>query len=391
VNKLLPYRFFYNNILYLLLFIILLELVLGGGGRYLELNGITARMFLFTFAIIIAFIHLSIKKKINKDLVILSTLYSVILVFHLILGFINNANFNYIIEDIKPLLYFYIIFYFSITIYKKRQIEIVEKIIIYGSSFLAILYLFVVYLIFQGYIDFTEFYKKQYEIGEIFFRGDNLFFYKGFLYLCIGFIFILVSNIKFKFPLLLLLFTSIVLTLTRGFILFTSIVGIFYIFFINKKLILKISSLTLLCVLITVFLKDIVEIFQDRADSDVVRFTQMTQVTDNITPFTILFGHGFGIGVQDRPIHMENSFLEIFHKQGIIGIGFWLFLLAYIFIIYVKIKYNKNIALPFLLSTTFVYLQSFTNPFVNNPIGLSIILLTIVILNKLKNLEILDQ
>jgi hypothetical protein len=246
-------------------------------------------------------------------------------------------------------------------------------------------------LIFQGYIDFTEFYKKQYEIGEIFFRGDNLFFYKGFLYLCIGFIFILVSNIKFKFPLLLLLFTSIVLTLTRGFILFTSIVGIFYIFFINKKLILKISSLTLLCVLITVFLKDIVEIFQDRADSDVVRFTQMTQVTDNITPFTILFGHGFGIGVQDRPIHMENSFLEIFHKQGIIGIGFWLFLLAYIFIIYVKIKYNKNIALPFLLSTTFVYLQSFTNPFVNNPIGLSIILLTIVILNKLKNLEILDQ
>jgi hypothetical protein len=252
-------------------------------------------------------------------------------------------------------------------------------------------YVFVVYLIFKGYIDFTEFYKKQYEIGEIFFRGDNLFFYKGFLYLCIGFIFILVSNIKFKFPLLLLLFTSIVLTLTRGFILFTSIVGVFYIFFINKKLILKLFSLTLLCVLITVFLKDIVEIFQDRADSDVVRFTQMTQVSDNITPFTLIFGHGFGIGVQDRPIHMENSFLEIFHKQGIIGIGFWLFLLAYIFIIYFKIKNNKNIALPFLLSTTFVYLQSFTNPFVNNPIGLSIILLTIVILNKLKNLEILDQ
>jgi hypothetical protein len=49
----------------------------------------------------------------------------------------------------------------------------------------------------------------------------------------------------------------------------------------------------------------------------------------------------------------------------------------------IKDKRIKNQAYPFVLSVVFVILQSTTNPFMNNPIGLTMILITIVVLSKL--------
>lgn len=387
MKRFLIYKTSYKNIAYFILYIILIELVLGGGGRFIEFGGITSRMFLFSFALTFAFIHISITRKINKEHTFLVILFSLILFFHLILGLFYNANNQNIIEDIKPLLYFYMLLYFSLFIKSIEQIKVVKKIIFYGSLILSISYILVLLSLYYGYIDLKSFYDQQYEIGEIYFRGDNLFFYKGFLYMCIGYIFVLTSDRKYKIPLLILYFTCIFLTLTRGFIIFTSIISLFYVYFINKNTPFKIIFTFVIIGLTSMFIGEIVEMFHDRVESDVVRYTQMYQVSESITPISLLFGHGFGIGVQDRPVHMENSFLEIFHKQGLIGILFWLLLFIYSYVLYFKMKANRNIALPFLLSITFIYLQSLTNPFVNNPIGLSMVLLSIVVLTRLKILE----
>ena len=131
------------------------------------------------------------------------------------------------------------------------------------------------------------------------------------------------------------------------------------------------------------------EILGDKSDSDSVRYTQMDQVISSVNPISLIIGHGFGVGVPIRKIHMELSFLEIFHKQGIIGLIFWFGLFIHIFIMYIniKIKKYKDIALPFLLSVIFVLLQSTTNPYMNNPIGLTMILITIVVFSKLNELQ----
>jgi hypothetical protein len=365
------------------------ELVIGGGGRFLEIGSVTFRMIFFLIAILISFSIYVYRNRIKKDIVILIVSFSVLLLFSSAVGFANNAPIDLLLEDVKPLSFFYMILFFSLVINNLEDVKLVCKIIKHGAVFLSIAYIIVIVMLFYGYIDFGTFYDKQSAIGEIMFRGDSLFFYKGFLYLCIGFFFFLLSNAKYKSFFLILIFASIALTLTRGFIIFTALISCYYVFFINKGKTLKWIWGFGLFVLTFVGGALFVDSVGDRSDSDAVRYVQIDQVYDAIDPISIFIGHGFGIGVYDRPIHMENSFLEIFHKQGLLGIFFWMVLFGYTFLLYFKIKdidYKKT-ALPFLLSIVFIFIQSLTNPFVNNPIGLSMLLITIVIFSKFLDLQ----
>lgn len=113
------------------------------------------------------------------------------------------------------------------------------------------------------------------------------------------------------------------------------------------------------------------------------------QLAERVNPISIFVGHGFGIGVPIRPVHFEISFLEIFHKQGLLGLMFWLIFLRIIVYNYTKIRsYEyKKIALGFLLSSMFIYIQTQTNPFMNNPIGMSFLLISVISLQILKQEE----
>jgi hypothetical protein len=83
---------------------------------------------------------------------------------------------------------------------------------------------------------------------------------------------------------------------------------------------------------------------------------------------------------------MEISYLEIFHKQGILGLIFW----SYVFTLLVK-RYlsakKTDVAHAFFYGTLFVFFQSLTNQFINNPIGLSMLLVTLVVLDVLRKDE----
>jgi hypothetical protein len=365
------------------------ELVIGGGGRFLEVGSVTFRMIFFLIAIVISIFMYVHKNSIKKNLVILIFSFSVLLLFSSVIGLANNASLDLVLEDVKPLSFFYMIFFFSLAINNIEDIELVNKIIKQGAVFLSISYLSVIILLFYGYIDFGTFYNKQNEIGEVMFRGDSLFFYKGFLYLCIGFFFFLLSKDKYKILFLILIFASIALTLTRGFIIFTALISCYYVFFINKAKVLKWMWALVLFGIVIIGGPLFIETLGDRSDSDTVRYIQIDQVYDAVNPLSIFIGHGFGIGVPDRPVHMENSFLEIYHKQGLLGIAFWMMLFGYTVLLYFRIKdidYKKT-SLPFLLSVVFIFFQSLTNPFVNNPIGLSMLLITIVIFSKFLDLQ----
>jgi len=82
---------------------------------------------------------------------------------------------------------------------------------------------------------------------------------------------------------------------------------------------------------------------------------------------------------------MEVSYLEIFHKQGILGLLFWFMLFVVIVQKYLKACRNgvRNIALPFMLSSLLIFILTATNNYMNNPIGMSMLLISIAALSVL--------
>ncbi|WP_291047300.1 hypothetical protein [Empedobacter sp. UBA1574] len=376
------------NFLRLFLYFILIEIVIGGSGRMLEFGPLSLKMVLFGVAMILTFFNAK-KIILDKNLLFLEGFFLLLTLFSLSIGFFSNSEPENIFEDIKPLIFIIIINFFIITIDSIRTIDKVINIIKYFSVFMAIIYIIIVLMLFLGILNFDVFYEGQSENSEVMFRNEYMFFYKGFLYLGVGFLFLILSNKKIDQILSFLVFSALCLTLTRGFILMSILVYAFYIYFINKKIFLKIF-ISVIGISLAIYLLPILfETLGDKSDSDIIRFNTINQVVDEISVFSFLFGHGFGHGVELRPIHMEISFLEIFHKQGIIGISFWLYLLYLNFKYYFKIKSKnyKKLVLPFLLSVCFTYLQSLTNPFINNPIGISIIMLSTVVLYKLTIFE----
>ena len=114
----------------------------------------------------------------------------------------------------------------------------------------------------------------------------------------------------------------------------------------------------------------------DKETSDDIRITQIVEVFERIDPITILIGHGFGNGVPVRPVHMEIGYLELFHKQGLLGICLWAIFIILLYNKYVRIDGFKPIKQAFFISCLFVLMVSITNPFFNNPIGISLFVLT---------------
>jgi hypothetical protein len=102
----------------LLFVLVLFELVIGGSGHYTELGPITLRMLFFLIAVISSILYYSFKKVIKRDVFIIIWSFTLLSIFGATIGFLNNAPIPLIIEDFKPLSFFYILLFFSISINK---------------------------------------------------------------------------------------------------------------------------------------------------------------------------------------------------------------------------------------------------------------------------------
>jgi len=242
---------------------------------------------------------------------------------------------------------------------------------------------------------------------EFFFRGQLTFFYKGFLFLCLSFLFIYFTGWHARRLWLILEGVAIVLTVTRGlWFALLSVLAIYHALNMKRK---AITFVILSCAVLflghtlVVSASKFVDIAQlrlhgksystlnttllgDRTHSDNGRFQQIKEVTNAITLPSFFIGHGFGNGVPSRPIHMEISYVEIFHKQGIVGLLFWFFLLYQVWQQY-KNAPPGNLREAYFFSCVFIFAQSLTNQYINNPIGLSMVLLCLVCLEKLRTQE----
>jgi hypothetical protein len=350
------------------------EICLGGGGRYASIGFLSPRMFIFGFAIVWSSIFILKNRKLYAFDTNFMIAISVGLIFSALIGALSNKSNPLILNDIGTLSFFLVYSFISQNTNSLNVIEKVSRIIKVSAIILSIGYLTILAAIFSNLIDFGSFYNYTQPSGELFFRGDQgFFFYKGFYYLCVGLLFLVYSNrwlAKFASAVVV---TAIVLTFTRGFYVATVLSLICGIFFIDnlkcRFMAMLICAFLFLGFLSLPFIND----FQNsRRESDSVRTETFREVLDDTSILTLLVGHGFGAGVDVRPVRMENTYLEIFYKQGLVVLitifVFCTWLLKKLIATY-RVSKNRLI-IPFILSLIYLLIQTATNPFLNNPIGM---------------------
>lgn len=384
-----------NRLLNGLLYVTLLELFLGGGGRFTPLGDLTLRMYLFLAGFIISIWIILKERKIDIEVLGLIIIFSTITTISAITGYLNNAPQAAIYEDVKPLSFFYAILFFSIAINNRNKIQWMIRLIIFSSIVMAIAYIVILSLAHLGFFTFDEMYQLVYKTDEVHFRKDKAFVYKGFFYMCAGLFFIIYNRkIRYRWIWISLVSIAILLTFTRGFLIAIGLTLMGYFLYAklnkgNKATTIfnimyqhkyKVSLFVILIISGTLLLSNIYSETFDRKFSNFERMEQIKQVAERVDLASVLIGHGFGIGVPIKQVHMEISYLEIFHKQGLMGLFFWVVLFWFLIRNFNRIHNpgDHQLAVPFLLGVVFAYFVSATNPYINNPIGLTMIITALV-------------
>jgi len=380
--------------------IFLLELFLGGAGRLTTFGALTLRMYLFIIGMVLLVFLLFKGAKITRMTTVVTLTFTCLFMIAIERGLFNSGDYSYLFADVKMLLFFFILPLFDVAITHYSDVDKIIKLLKIAAFILAVFYfIFLIILHFEIY-SFTTIWlalsKPEYH-KEFGFRGEVAMVYKGFIYLCVGFFFFFFEKRSLKSILLAtFVFAAVILTLSRAFILLIFLLTITYILykvvFSRKNKTLNITVISLIIIGGSLVVPRAIEMLGDKSESDVIRVLQVTQVVDMVNPISFLIGHGFGVGTEIRPGHMEIMYLEIFHKQGLLGIAFWLALLIYIIIKYYNYyRYCKEKGLEdklnakaFLYGTIFIYAQSLFNPFLTNSMGLTFLFITLIVFENLK-------
>lgn len=355
-----------------------IEIFLMGSGQELHVAGpITLRMINFGIAALIGVQFLTVKKM-PVTIFFIPYYYTLLICLSASFGFLGNADTEYVFEDIKMFLALFAFPYFYFVI---KSGEVVKKV--YSTFICCLKVLIIIHLVYivivyiMHIIPFELVYSFLGQFDSFKFRGtEGAIFYKGFLFVPIASVAFIIER---KYVWFVLSAFSIYFTFTRGFYAIF-ILGILSNYIMSRRFSLgAIISLLVLAVIIYSFVNflGVFEVSEDRIDGDATRILTIEQVINDVNPFSFMFGHGLGHGVPVRPVHMEMSFLEIFHKQGLLGLLFWALLLVRVF------KYRNHTCQEFEKYTRFfviafllVYVQSLFNPYITNAIGISMVLLS---------------
>lgn len=383
-----PFRLFQASLFALVLF----EVAFMGSGRLLQVGPLTVRMLLFALSLALAAVAAAVGARFAGRLWLLAGSFAALLAIGAVVGLSTGASLSAVGEDLKPLSYFFIAFYFVTAIDSLDRVRLAVRVIRAASILMALLYGVIIILIMSGYLDFSLFYAGIAYLGaegdsggDIFFRGTSgVFLYKGFVLMVVGaFFFLPARTWKSKLAFILLTF-AIFATLTRGFMI-TFFLCLAIKWLVNREW-LKLAGLFALAGVFTISaFPKLMQNVGDKTESDMVRIVTIGQVEDRLDPVALLIGHGFGHGVPERPIHMEIAPLEILHKQGILGLAWWAGFLLTIVQLYRRAREHSGpgLAESFLLASLAIVLVSLTNPFMNNPIGMSVLLISLASLDVL--------
>lgn len=384
------------NFISIFICLLLLELFIGGSGQVFTIFGIPLRQVLFVLLMLIFIVDILVMRinlVFDKFSFVIVCLITWVLSSALI-GLINYHDEKIIFADVSPMLYF--CSYFPLNVYMKKynlNFQCVFKLLVF-SSFIVSLSIVSAYallhLTFGGDI-FLFSSALENTIGkEVFwFRSGGFIFYPGLFYvlftsiLLFGEIISVEKCSKYKIWVYTLGLISIVISMTKGLVL-SLLVGHILIFFSKKY---SVSTRLTVMFSAVIFTMSLLSIF------DFSRFTQLSVDTGMINRFQVLdeslvkineaviFGNGFGTELPTKRFHQENSFIDIFVEQGLVGLFLYCCL---IFMIVKKKKVHSNLVMAMLATV----LMSFTNPAINNPLGIGILILTLIFIKSKKKRDL---
>src|SRR5918996_316270 len=308
---------------------VLLELILLGSGRLVELGPLTLRMWLFGAALGFTAMALLVGSTVHREIVLLILGFLALTATSATVGLLNRAPPDQVADDVKPLLFFLGLLFFHIAIRDQRQVTTIARLIKGGALTLAIGYLAILALTVLGVLPFSAIYALLSQSREFAFRGEEGFFYKGFLYLGIGLCFFFPERGLGAKAASLLLLVAIAASLTRGLLLAAA--GVL----VLAGLVQRMSPLRTQVFLLALPAAAVAAwpwflgIFGSRVASDAIRLHDVRVIQESASAGSFFLGHGLGTMVGARA-RIEASYLEIFHQQGLLGLTFWMVVLLMI-------------------------------------------------------------
>jgi len=374
-----------------LFIVMLLELFIGGGGRLIQFGPLTLRMVLFgTCLIVFGFaVYLRLRRLDGQRLAFgLLLFYLIVHIFGLIVGTVNAADPADMFPEFQHSLYWLEAPFFAMVLQSPIMVQRASVIVRVAGVILALAYFMVLALLAVGKVSILEILPLLHDSGEVIVRGDNFLFYKGFLYLGISVVFFIGLRGRFSTFFAGFVWVALVLTLTRGFLLSTSVAVLLMLAAQGRRLAATIALVMIMFAAFVIVIyvpsqKD-ASYSAQRSESTDQRTRDLLTIVDNMTPESFLIGEGYGALENDRQ-DIENSFLWAQWKLGVMGPVFWLTPLLLCGYYYLKIPNRRKhrAATAFFFGTVLVYIETLTNPFLNNPIGLSYVLVAIFSLRTL--------
>lgn len=372
--------------------LIAVELFTGGGGRLLELGPVTLRMVLFATALLAAaFVQLRCKDP-NKWSSLAMLLVLGFFCAHLpsvLVGLARGASLQDIFTDLSPLFFWLMAPFFALVLRCEHMVRRTAVLLQWSAVLMALGYLVVVAALTVGIVGVEGFHAWAEKTGEISFRNEHMFFYKGFLYLGIGIVFLAAQDTRGHGVWLTAMVVALTLTLTRGFVLATSLATVLLLVAMGRKRALVLA----LCVIaggmyaVWVFLPSLDQggMLTQRGISNSIRIHDLQFMRTHLNLSSLVFGEGMGSYINGR-LSVENSYLTILWKMGGIALAFWMLPLGialYYFREVQRVSSRYRLACAFFFGLILVYVQTGSNPYLNNPIGLSFVLIAIFSLRTL--------
>jgi hypothetical protein len=368
----------------------LLELFLGGGGRLTAMGPVSLRMLLFAATLSFSAFAILFPRR-RADGVLLAMLLVVIYLFihveGLVVGSINGGSLPQMLAEFQQTLYWLATPFFAFMIQSEADVARCATIVKVAGTSLACAYLAILIGLLGGVLSLGLVKALVAASGEVVFRSGEFFVYKGFLYLGVAIIFFVATRSRYWVLLATVAAIALALTFTRGFLLSTA-TAVLLMLCIQGRWRTAIPAMCLIGLagfLLWFYLPSLDQsVLRSHESSSNARIDDMYYMLHHTGAATFLFGEGFGSTINDR-YQIENSFLLVFWKLGVPGLLFWLTPFALCVYYYAKIPNRRGspLANAYMFGTVLVYVQTAVNPYLNNPIGLSYVILSVFSLRVL--------
>jgi hypothetical protein len=371
-----------------LMYLVVFEAAVLGSGQLLHLGPVTVKMLLFTVSVLYVLFALVCGDRIKNSTLLLVACYLASMAASSFIGLVHDAPLDRLGKDISPLLSFLLLPFFELTIRNEKQVTRVANCILLAAIAITSGYIYIVLSLWTGRQNYAALAEWLEPLGN----GDFMFdeatqrvFYKGAIYLGVALLFLLFRRRRWAKIGAVLMILNLIAIGTRGFFLALFLTGLLYVLIGPMRATTKVALVLPVVLAGALLLPRLFLLAGDRSESNRERIVTLSQALDRTSVVSTVIGKGFGFGVPERPEHMEISYFEILYKQGVIGLCWWIGFFALLVARSRRaLSYGKaELAYPFFLSSVFIALESFTNPFINNPIGMTFVTVALACLNVL--------